>query len=146
MDIGKLDTIAACNAGAEIELLHPSTQEPLGIFITVLGKDSDVCREHFRNTVNENIRRAAMAKKRGKDEELTTYEKQQERGVELLVSCTLGWRTVEKIDGTETEKPVITLKGEDLQYTKANAKRLYEVMPWIKEQVDTAIMDLENFM
>jgi hypothetical protein len=142
MDIGKLDTVSACNAGAEIELMHPVTQKRLGIFVNVLGKDSDVCREHFRVTVNDNLRKAAMAKKRGKDEEVQTYEKSLERGIDLLVACTLGWRTVD--DGQET--PTITMNGEAMAYTKANAKRLYEAMPWIKTQVDEAIVDLENFI
>lgn len=142
MDISKLDTVTACNIGAEIELRHPVTQAPLGIFIHILGKDSDVCREHFRNSVNENLRRAALARKRGKDEEIQTFEKSQERGVELLVACTLAWRTVE--DGKES--PTITMKGEAMPYTKENARRLYESMPWIKTQVDEGIVDLENFM
>jgi len=138
MDLGTLDTVGACNGGAEIELLHPVTQKPLGVFITVLGKDSDVFREHLRETIDDDIRRAAMAKKRGKQEEIMTVAKSDERGLELLVLCTQSWRT--------GDEAVISFKGENLTCTVANVKKLYEGLPWIRKQVDEAIGDLENFL
>lgn len=138
MDIGSIDTVGACNEGAEIELVHPVTQAPLGIFITVLGKDSDAFRDHVRETIDDDIRRAAMAKKRGKQEEIMTVAKSDERGLELLVLCTMSWR-----DG---QKQTITLNGEELTCTVPNVKKLYEARKWVKQQVDEGIADIENFM
>lgn len=138
MDLAQLDTVGACNEGAEIELIHPVTQKPLGMFITILGKDSDVFRDHLRETIDDDIRRAAMAKKRGKNEELMTVAKSDERGLELLVLCTLSWRT--------DDKQTIKFRGEELVCSVPNVKKLYEGLPWVKKQVDEGIADLENFI
>ena len=42
MDLASIDTVKGANAGAEVKLYHPSTNEDIGITIRVLGKDSDV--------------------------------------------------------------------------------------------------------
>lgn len=138
IDLAELDTIAACDKGTEIELLHPVNKTPLGIYIGVLGKDSKVFREHMRETINADLRQAALARRRGKNEEVPTIEKGEAKGIELLVVCTTSWRT--------GEEKTITLRGEKLPFTVANAKRLYEEMPWIRNQVDEGIGDLENFL
>lgn len=138
LDLSTLDTTAACDKGAEIELLHPVTNAPLGIFISVLGKDSTTFKEYLRQKINEDIRRSAMAKKAGKQEPMRLIEESESRGIELLVVCTLGWRT--------GDKSTITFKGNDLEFNVPNAKLLYESLSWIKEQVDNGLGDLENFM
>ena len=61
LDLSTLDTTAACDKGAEFELTHPITSAPLNIFITVLGKDSTAFKEHLRESINEDLRRASMA-------------------------------------------------------------------------------------
>ena len=62
-DLADLDTVKACNAGAEIELKHPVTLAPVGIFVTVLGKDSDAFRGFMREVVDANLRQKAIGKK-----------------------------------------------------------------------------------
>ena len=138
VDLATLDSVGACNQGSEIELKHPVTNAPLGVFVGILGKDSDAFRDHVRFSVNEDFRRAQLAKKRGKPEEAQTMEKNEARGVELLIACTTGWRT--------GKEPTLKIGSEQLQFNVANAKRVYENYPWIKAQVDEGIVDLENFM
>lgn len=133
LDIAAFDTVAASNKGAEIELKHPVTMEPLGAFVTVLGKDSDIFRQAFRRKVNAKLARDAMAKKRGKDVEPPTVEDSEADGLDLLVACTTGWRGL--TDG-----------GEPLEYSPEAARNLYTRAPWIRLQVDEAIGDLANFM
>lgn len=137
-DIGSLDTVAACNAGAEIELRHPVTAAPLGVYINILGRDSEAFREHTRQSINERIRRDAVALKRGKDTEVRTLEQSRDENIDLLVVCTMGWRT--------GDKKVMIVKGEELPFNVPNAKRIYGTVPWIYEQINEAIGDLANFM
>lgn len=143
LDLDALDTGAACDKGAEIELKHPTTGDSLGLFVTILGKDSQVFRDHVKQDVNARIRREALATKRGKDVPPPTAEDAEEKATELLVICTLGWRQ-RNSDGTF--KNTITYKGEELAFNVLNAKTIYTNLLWFRRQVDEAIGDLENFM
>lgn len=138
IDLASIDTVAACNAGADVELLHPVTREPLGIFWRVLGRDSDVFKAHVNKNVNAKMRRAMLAKKRGRDAEPTTAEEAEADAIELLVACSAGWRT--------GDMPTIEFKGSPLAFDENNARRVLTALPWIRSQVDEAVGDLENFM
>ena len=133
IDLATLDTTAACNKGAEIELKHPVTNAPLGVFITVLGRDSDTFKDYIRHSINDQIRKEAIAKKRGRDMEVQTLEMREADTIELLTVCTVGWKNV-------------VMGGNELPFNVANAKRVYSDRPWIRQQVNEAIGDLENFM
>ena len=147
-DLDDLDTAKASDAGAEIELMHPTKKTPTGIFVSVLGKHSEIFREHIRERTNERLRREAMNKKRGKDDDVTTAEQVEEKAIELLVLCTLGWRSETRNDKGEViaNEPVIVHKGEPLSFNVANASKLYRNLIWMREQVDAGIGDLENFI
>ncbi|MDD5385347.1 MAG: hypothetical protein PHG89_10770 [Gallionella sp.] len=143
VDMSCLDTSSACDEGAEIELKHPVTGAGLGIFVTVAGKDSTLFKDYLRDSINEELRRAHFNKKRGKDDEIPTVEKGEQRSIEMLTVCTLGWRW--------DDKAVFPLqkKGqplEELAFNVANVKRVYTELPAARKQVDEAIGDLENFM
>lgn len=151
VDISSLDTVAASDKGAEIELLHPTTNAPLGIFITILGKDSQIFRDHVKESVNAQIRKEALANRRGKKLDPGTAEEAEEKAIELLVLCTLGWRseTYEVKEGKKvvaSNEPVIVMGGEPLSFNIMNAKRIYTESIWIRRQIDDAIGDLENFI
>lgn len=147
IDLANLNTEVAGDKGAEIELVHPSTEAPLGIFITVLGKDSEVFREHGKNRYNEDVRREAAASRRGKTVPPYTAEELEEKAIETLILCTVSWRTEVKGEGKETvNKPCLFYKGEELAFNVPNCKKVYSENLWIRRQVDTAIGDLENFM
>lgn len=133
LDLSSLDTVAACDKGAKIELRHPVTNEPLGVFITVLGRDSQAFRDHMRTAINDRLRRESVAKRRGREPDLMTVEVGEAEAIDLLVVCTVGWEGV-------------TYKGQPLEFSVPNAKTLYADLPWVRSQVDAAIGDLENFM
>jgi hypothetical protein len=139
VDLSTLDTTTACNSGAQIELRHPATNVPLGIFIGVLGRDSDVFKEYIRTSINSQLRKEAMAKKRGRDVDVATMEQREVESIELLVTCTTGWNSGD-------DNPTITMEGEALPFNISNAKRVYTKMSWIRDQVNQGIGDLENFL
>lgn len=133
VDLASLDLAAAAEKGFELELLHPVTKAPLGTFITLVGKDSTTFRDHVRRSANDRLRKQAVSQRRGSEAEVPTIERIEADAIELLVVCTTGWRGV-------------TYKGADLPFTPANAKTLYTDLPWIREQVDQAVGDVENFL
>lgn len=138
LDLASLDTVAACDAGAEIELQHPTTGAPLDIWVSVLGRDSQVFKAYTRLSINARLRKEAANRRRGREAEVATVELAEEDSTGALVACTRGWRT--------GNNPVITFKGEDLPFSPGNAALIYNALPWIKRQVDDAIGDLENFL
>lgn len=142
-DFSALDTVTACDKGTEIELHHPVTNRGLGIFWSLLGRDSQVFRDHIRQNIDEATRRAANAKKRGKEDVPDTADKQEQRGIELLAACSTGWRygDVKAFPFQKKGTPV-----EDLPFTQANVKRVLTELPEVRRQIDEAMADLENFM
>lgn len=132
-DLATLDTKAACSKGYEVELKHPTTSVPLGMFITIVGKDSQEFRDYTREKTNIRLKRDAMAQKRGKDPEIRTVESIEAENIELLVICTKGWRGIMK-DGVE------------LPFSVQNAIALYKDYPWAYDQINDAVGDVSLFL
>lgn len=142
-DFSALDTVSACDKGMEIELQHPVTHKGLGIFWGLLGRDSQVFRDQIRQNIDEATRRAAYARKRGKEDVPDTADRQEQRGIELLAVCSTGWR-----HGDKTTFP-FQKQGtamEELPFTTENVKRVLTELPEVRRQIDEAMADLENFM
>ena len=138
IDLASFDTVAACNKGFEVELRHPGTGQPLGIFWKVVGRHSDIFREYIKEKSNERLCKETLAKKRGKDIPPRTPEEIEEDTIEMLTLCTLGWRT--------GEASTIHFKGEDVPFNVPNCRKVLTEMLWIREQLDEPIGDLRNFM
>jgi hypothetical protein len=130
IDLLSLDTAEACDRGAEIELLHPTTKKPLGQFVSIVGKDSKVFRDNVAAFGKRRADHAALH--RGRQSEATTVEKDDAQNTELLVNCTTGFRN-------------INLGGTELPFNRENCAKLYSII-FIRDQINLAIGDLENFM
>jgi len=147
VDLAKLDTVSGANQGFELQLLDPGTLANLGIFIQVLGRDS---AEFRKLAADQNRRRIAKVTRGGQFRAgAASLEEMESDGIELLAECTKGWRSVEldKDDPTiEQSKPFLTIGGEEVQFSRAAAVKLYTNYPWIREQVDGAVIDRANFI
>jgi len=142
IDLGDIDTVEAANGGFEVELYHPATNEDLGIFITILGKDSDTFQKISRQ---QNKKRMERMSKNGFRAGKVTAPSQEEidaDNLEMITACSISWRTSEE----DEEKATILFNGEDLPFSIGAAKKLYSARPWIKEQIDIAIGDRANFI
>jgi hypothetical protein len=134
-DLGALDTIEACNKPVEIEIKHPVTLVGTGVFFSIIGKDGDAYRSRVRAMADENLRRQAAGKSGSAD---ASIDKLESKNIDALVAATSGWRT--------GDDPAVTIKGERLEFSAANARKIYtEILP-IREQVGEAINDYANFM
>lgn len=132
-DLSALDTIAACNVPKEIELVHPVSRVGLGIFFSIVGKDSDAYRSRIRAMADENLRRANAGLPGD-----TSLSKLEAKNIDTLVATITGWRG---------EKPgVVTLNGKELAFSAENVREVLTKLPAAREQVQTAVNDLGNFM
>lgn len=144
MDLEKLNTAKASNAGFELQLRDPATNDDLQIFITVLGRDST---EFRRVSSDQNKKRVQRASRGGRFSMPTLGLEELERDTsDLLAACTKSWREVEKKDGKDVEKHTLTVGGAELECNTENARRIYNEYGWMREQVDQAVADRANFL
>lgn len=138
MDLKKLDTVAAADKGFEIQLFNPGDMSNLGIFITVLGRDS----ADYRKISSQHSRKRVQKMTKGNQfrmGSLTTEELESDT-IELLAGVTKAWRD----EGEKLDNQVL-IDGVKYDCDLANAVMLYTRYPWIREQVDVAVMDRANF-
>lgn len=127
-DLSSIDTVAACNKSFELEITHPATGLGTGVFISVVGKDSDIYRSRVKAFANEAIQREATGRKK-----VDTIDALEAKNIGALVAATVGWRNV-------------VLDGEALDFNAENARRIYTRIIPVRDQVQEAVNDVSNFM
>jgi hypothetical protein len=130
MDISKIKD-KDFEEGAWLDILDPITNQPSEDKerIKVLGIDSSTYRKAQRKISN---RRLQVVGRRGGRCKITAEEIEAEN-LELLVSCVQAWEG-------------FTENKQELECTSENVRRLFELAPWIKEQVDDFIGDRSGFL
>ena len=128
MDLGKLDVVAGANAGAWVDIIHPTTLQKTGVRIKVLGADSEAVRKAV-----EEARRARLEDLRAKVSDEEGKRRMDARDLGILVTATLAWEAVE-------------LEGKALDCTPENLRMVYGRFPVIREQVAAAIGDRGVFL
>lgn len=150
IDLADLNTTEGSDKGARVELVHPVSRVGLGLFFTVYGKHSQVYRDIVRDRIDHRVKRESYAARRNKQLDPRTAAEVEREALELLVSCTIAWdreeTTGEGDDARKEVKPGWTFGGEVLDFNVPNAMNLYTNLVWVREQVDNAIGDLENFI
>ncbi|MTH96421.1 hypothetical protein [Roseibium sp. RKSG952] len=112
----------------ELELLHPETDQPLGVVFHVRSMNSP----EVTKVVTEQLNKRTERQQRGK---LVSGEAAIKDGQKQVAACIAGWDW----DGKEL------FKGEGvLEHSVKNAQRAVEI-PWIFEQVKEAAEQTANF-
>lgn len=142
VDLSALDVIAAANKGAAIEIVHPTLGTPVGLYIRVVGKDSDAFRAV---TIMQNRRRLDKMTKTGTLKvNAVSHAEIEADGTDALATATLGF-----YEDKECTRPATILLDKDkpaVGYSHSNCILVYTRMPWIKEQVDAGIADRAGFL
>lgn len=130
MDLSKLDTRKACEAGAVMELFYEGSpvlqdDEKTPVTITLRGKDSD--------TVQRAVRRRADNRAEARKPAKVTLDTLEAEGVEGLADCTIGW------DG-------MVVDGETITCTRETVIEVYTRFPWLREQVEAFVNARTNFL
>lgn len=130
-DLSGLDASTSGEKPVFLQLRHPANDElmatssgkPIGLLL--FGRDSAAWKKHQRGITQRLLGRRTMKQ---------SAEEIEENALSQTVALTAGW-------------PVpFQVNGERLTYSPANARKLYQTFPWVKEQADEFIGDRANFL
>jgi hypothetical protein len=120
---------------ADMPVKNPKTGKPvmlpggkLPVTIKLAGRDSEIYRKISRELANKR----AEAVRNGADASLGDEDLENE-ALDLLSTLTLGWEG-------------ITANKEPYPFSPENARKLYERLPWLREEVDRFVGNRANFM
>lgn len=131
MDLSKLDTRKACEAGALMEVFYEGVQlfqddeKTAPITITLRGKDADSLQHSLRTRADQRMESTKPVK--------VTIATIEAEGIESLADATSAW------DGIEVD-------GQLLECTRENAIAVYTRFPWLREQVEAFVNNRANFL
>lgn len=123
----------------ELELLF--NDEPIGVFVSVRGFDSETFKESARREANAARRREFEAQRKGKNAQFRPLEEDEEAGIRLTAKLITAWRTV--IDGKS--KPVIFDNGNELECTPENVDQWLRTYGWVIPQINEFAGEVGNF-
>ena len=126
VDLDKLDTVRGGDEGYLLELRSPD-ETPLPGRMRVRSFDSRTYTE-LRDEQQRRRLRAAGGGKR------PTVEQLEQEALELTAVLIMGWDIQFKV------------KGEPFAYSAANALKLVQNFPWVREQVERAAAQRANFL
>jgi hypothetical protein len=110
------------------QMMLPGGKAP--VTITLAGRDSEIYRKISRDLAN---RRAEVARAEGISEVQLSDAELDAEALDLLTALTLGW------NGISSNK-------EPYPFSQENARKLYERLPWLREEVDRFVGNRANFM
>lgn len=150
INLANLDLAEAGEVIFDLEILHPKTDEPTGMFVQIVGMHSEAVRDIVRRNTNEILKRDFEAQRKGGSKP-PTMEESDRRGADVLAAGTVGWFTKEiSTKPGEADKIVQGLPfGETrLQFSRSEAVKLYTNpgYEWLRKQVDKGIGDAGNFL
>ena len=136
MAIKTLTLKQSAEKGVDVAILHPTTGLPLGITVVVCGSDSETFRAINRKQLNRKLEQQQKQRNR---QGAMTAEVLEVESMDVLVACTKSWRTGDR-------NQIEFDDNEWLECTAENVRRMYEELPWLKEQIDQEIGDRNNFL
>ncbi len=127
--------LATLNTSDEIEItiempdgtLLKGSDDEL-VTIRIVSVDNEAYKKVERRITDQRIARAA--KKRNKTLSAAEIARDQ---IELVSACIVGW------------SDNVVWDGNPFGYSDANAKKLVETLPFIREQIDEASADRQRF-
>lgn len=111
-----------------IEILHPATEEELGVSVSVISVLDNKTAALRRKIQNKRIE----LERRGKSFTASDIE---ENEMDLLLNCITGWEW----------KGNATFNNEKPEFNEKNVKSVLKELPWFKQQIMEAIGDEKSF-
>lgn len=108
-----------------IDILHPATGEPIGLRITIRPESHPSVREAVRKTLNDRL------SGRGK----VTAERLESNRLELVIASVGGWEW----------QGDTNFEGGKPEFAEPNVRKVLKKLTWIKDQIDKAIGETEEF-
>lgn len=131
LDLVKKDPAAIAEAGYEFTLTLPDGTET-DAKVKVRGSSAPAVRAHAKRVYNEMQMRIQAARKRGKEPEEISIEEAEQMAAKNASVRVIGWSGVGE-------------NGKEIEFTTAEAERLFAKYPFFREQVMEESEDLHNF-
>ena len=131
LNLSQNNVAQMAEAGYELELVIPGTDDGTGGFIKVRGVESKIARQFARKMLQEQVKKEAATK--SKDKNKIDFENIDDSMARTALSRIISWRGI-SLDGST-----------ELDFTDANAMMVLLEHPWIGEQILQASNELENF-
>ncbi|WAJ31151.1 hypothetical protein [Antarcticirhabdus aurantiaca] len=112
--------------GADLDILHPVTQKPIGLTVKVLGYQGVKMRACQNEVTNERIRNPKRFR---------SAEALERQAQEQIAAAVAGWTWA---DG-------VTLNGERPEATPENVLGLMKTLPFVADQIDSFAANMANF-
>lgn len=120
-----------------LEILHPATNSPIGIRVTVCSIDDPALAQVKRRITDErmNLER--------KNKTLKAADIEENR-IKILMAAVRGW---EWYSPTGNEEDMPQYKGEVLEYKPVNVRAMIadEGIRWFSDQINAEISETERF-
>lgn len=123
MDLSKYKTAEEHSRGFECEIYEPDTGKSSGLVISAHGPDSPEFRKAMRKKM------IMLSSEDGKEIDFETREAVL---CQFLADITIGWSGIE-------------IDGKPLEFSKAEALRVYAAYPFIANQLNAAANSYANF-
>jgi hypothetical protein len=129
----KLGTIKTAET-AEIELVDPVTNQPLGWFVVIAGPNHPL---HQAKMIERQRRTLLAATLEGKEKAMErSFDEAANVRIEMAVSCVIGWRGL--IDDKEKEIPCSPERVRAVLLNVDNA--------WVIDQISDVLHDKTRFI
>ncbi len=124
MDLSKLKPIERI-----VEILHPQTEEPIGVRVTVMSLNDERLKKVRRKFLDSRLQLEA----RGKHLKAETVEENRD---ELAFSAMIDW---------EWYLPEVNFEGTKPSFNKSNVFKVFAQLPWFRLQIEQAFEDEKAF-
>lgn len=94
IDITAFDAVQDSDNGYEFELKNPDGVTGTGIFLKIVGSNSDAVVGWFSKVINANNIESQMAARKGKTVPPKSVEENKAQNLDLTVTRVVGWRNV----------------------------------------------------
>ena len=131
----------------EMEMVFSGTTQGAGIFVTLVGKDSEAYAALNRKLQNRRFHELKKTRTLN-----MTAEQNEAENIRLLAACVRSWRSrlYRRVDGklvpSDQFSPTYKLKGEQLECNIKNVERVLTESPEAREQIEDFIDQRQNFL
>lgn len=129
-DIQKQDFSKSAEAGYSFDLKLP-TGASSGAKLTIIGDLSPAVKAFQRRKFQEYQQRQAIAKRKGRDDEIDLDEA-EDVNIESALVRLIGWKGV-------------TENGVEVPFSKEKAAEVLRQHPWIRDAILVEAADVSNF-
>ena len=150
MDFARINTRRDAEEGATYHVEYDGEAlffDGKPIEMDFLGLESETGRRAAARMVKQLDRKSGGKRKGAKmsvDELLNAAEDSEKARAKFYAEICTGWRNVVYLEDSEIDNPDAV--PQLLEFSKANAEKLFTTRPWMMEGIDAFLGDKSNFL